>query len=226
MLGDLFYQLGVTLGGLGDRLRGKGGAGATGGREVAVYDPETGDVYDIDDPGEAGAGDAAQAGESALVAAAGAWLVARLLKPKPVSWPRVILAGIAATALADLVGRAMEDGAAPGRRPYADDPEELLARLGAGVAVAAGYASLLYARLPGSPLFRGLTFGALEVAAAPRGGLVRMASEAPGIKFPLQALALPVDEDAGPLSHLAYGLGLGLFYRYHVDEGDDDGDDE
>jgi hypothetical protein len=219
VLGDLLYQLGSILGSLGGLVTGEAGtAFDNGGREVAVYDTETGEVHG----GETGDGvDPGQAMAGALTA----WLVARLLRPREVSWPRVILAGIAATALADLVGRSVEDeDAAPGT-PYAEDPEELMARFAAGVAVAAGYASLLYPRLPGSPLFRGLTFGALEMAAAPRGGLAALASSTPGIRYPLQALALPVDEDAGPLSHVAFGLGLGLFYRYGAARHDDEGDD-
>lgn len=219
MSGDMFYQLGATLGGLGARLRGKGGAATGGGREVAVYDPEpedgTEDGVDVDQ-------EAVQTAGSAVVAAVVAWVVARLLRPRPVSWPRVIAAGVAATALADLAGRFLEERPGLGRIPYADEPEELLARFGAGVAVTAGFASLLYPRLPGPPLLRGLAFGGLEVLAAPRGGLARLAAAAPGVKYPLQALALPVDEDAGPLSHVAFGLGLGLVYRYHEDGDQDD----
>jgi hypothetical protein len=104
----------------------------------------------------------------------------------------------------------------------ADDPEAMLRRLGGGVAVAAGYASLLYPRLPGSPLVRGLAFGALEVAAAPTGGLVRMAGDVPGLRFPLQALAVPEEEGRGPIAHMAFGLGLGLLYRYDEDEEQED----
>jgi hypothetical protein len=206
VLGDLFYQLGHTLGGLDARLQGKAGAasGSAAGR-IDVDDAESGDREAETEPEEVL--------EHALIGAAGTWLATRLLRPKPVSWPRVVLAGIAATALADLIGRTFDDETTPGRKPYAATPEEMLARFGAGVAIAAGYAALLYPRIPGSPLFRGLTFGALEIAAAPRGGLVRMASAAPGLRYPLQALATPIDEDAGPLAHLAFGLGLGLFYR-------------
>lgn len=213
MLGDLFHRLGTAIGELEARIQGNGG-----GREVAVYDPETGDVHDLGD-------DATDtAANAALVALAG-WLVSRLLRPRPVSWPRVVTAGVAAGVLAEVVGRAVEESPEPGREPHAEGAEELLARLSAGVAVAAGYAALLYPRLPGPPLARGLAFGALEVLAAPRGGLVRLATDAPGVKFPLQALALPVDEDAGPLSHLAFGLGLGLFYRYDPDADDESDDD-
>lgn len=201
MLGDLFNRAGAAIGTLEAQLRGAV-PGQRAPREVGVE------------------GSDGETMEHAAMAAAGAWLASRLLKPRSVSWPRVVLAGVAATLLADMVGRAGEDRREPGSPPYADDPEELLARLGAGVAIAAGYAALVYPRIPGPPLLRGLAFGALEIAAAPRGGLVRLATEAPGVKFPLQTLALPIDEDAGPLSHLAYGLGLGLLYRY--DGGGDD----
>jgi hypothetical protein len=118
----------------------------------------------------------------------------------------------------------LEDHPGPGRLPYAEDPDELATRLGAGIAVAAGYAAIVYPRLPGPPLLRGLAFGALEIAATPRGGLVRLAAKAPGIRFPLQALAMPVDEDAGPLSHLAYGLALGLLYHDGRDEPEEEED--
>jgi hypothetical protein len=219
VLGDLFYHLGAALGGLGAQLPGKHSA-ATGHSDLdaGLYDPETGNVADLEND-EAGLG---HAGE--LVAgAAGAWLVARVLRPGPVSWTRVVIAGIAATFLADLAARTLDDGRGgkgasdPAGRPAGDaagdDPETLLRRYGAGIALSAGYASLLYPRLPGPPLLRGLAFGALEVAASPRGGLVRLAAETPGLRFPLQGLAVPPDDDAGPLAHLAFGLGLGLFYR-------------
>lgn len=209
MLGDLFNRAGAAIGTLEAQLRGAV-PGPRAPREVGIEDSDHADHADTI--------------EHAAMAAGAAWLASRLLRPRPVSWPRVVLAGVAATLLADMVGRAGEDRREPGSPPFADDPEELLARLGAGVAIAAGYAAVVYPRIPGPPLLRGLAFGALEIAAAPRGGLVRLAAEAPGVKFPLQTLALPIDEDAGPLSHLAYGLGLGLLYRYGGD-GDDDGDE-
>ena len=214
MLGDLFHRLGSAIGTLEAQMR-SGGHGI-GGREVAVYDTGNGGTRDLDQ-------DVEETAANVMLAAVAGWILSRVFRPRPVSWPRVVLAGAAATIVADLVGRFGEDAPEPGREPFAEDPEELLGRLGAGIAMAAGYASLLYPRLPGPPLLRGLAFGALEVAAAPRGGLVGVASEAPGIRFPLQALALPVDEDAGPMSHMAYGLGLGLLYRY--DDGSESDDD-
>lgn len=213
MLGDLLYRLGATVGTLEAQILGPDGGRGAARREVAVYEADTGEVHDLDDDGS-------DTIENAALAALVAWLLSRIFRPRDVSWPRVVFAGIAATALADLVGRARDDSPAPGRLPYAEDPEELMGRFGAGIAITAGYAALLYPRIPGPPLFRGLAFGALEIAAAPRGGLVRLATEAPGLKFPLKTLALPIDEDASPISHLAFGLALGLLYRYDVDEED------
>lgn len=203
MTGDLFYRIGAALGTVDQQLRNVRAGMPQSAREVAVYDPENGDDPD----------DGSDTLEDVALTAAGAWLASRLLKPKPVSWTRVVFAGLAATALTDMFGRTADD-AEPGELPYAADPEELMGRLGAGIAIAAGYAALIYPRLPGPPLLRGLAFGALEIAAAPRGGLVRLASSAPGVKFPLQTIAAPIDEDASPLSHLVFGTALGLFYRY------------
>lgn len=210
MLGDLFKRLGTTMGTFEAQLRGPTDGGA-------FYDPESGEVHDLHDLHEVHESETIQ---NAALAAAGAWLFSRVFRPRDVSWPRVVVAGVAATLLADLVGRLGPQSPVAGREPYADDPEELMARLGAGVAMAAGYAALLYPRIPGPPLVRGLAFGALEIAAAPKGGLVRLATEAPGVKFPLQSMALPIDEDAGPLSHLTFGLALGMLYRYDLEHDD------
>lgn len=213
MLGDFFYQLGAAVGGVGSHLPGKPGA-----EPDAIHHTEP--EY-LDHPGEP----LGHAGELAA-GAAGAWLLGRVLRPRPVSWIRVALAGVAATLLADLAARALEPDRPQRRLDLADDPEAALRHFGGGVAVAAGYASLLYPRLPGSPLVRGLAFGALEVAAAPNGGLVRMAAKIPGLRFPLQPLAVPAEEGRGPIAHMAFGLGLGLLYRYERDDDLDEDDDE
>ncbi|HUG40721.1 MAG TPA: hypothetical protein VMM12_09555 [Longimicrobiales bacterium] len=210
MFGDLFYRLGQVLGGLEKEVRDREGA-----------------VPAEDGPDEApreGASDRSVA-TAAILSTAAAWLASMLLRPKPVSWPRVILAGAGGALLADLVGRVQDGAQTPGRLPYADDPMELLGRVSAGIGVAAGYASIVYPRLPGPPLFRGLAFGALEVAAAPRGGFAGLSAQAPGLWYPLQALALPVDEDASPLALLAFGLVLGMLYR-GVSPGDEEWDEE
>lgn len=210
MLGDLFYHLGAAVGGLGAQLSGKPGAEtAYGGPGVGLRDTDDDELGDVDDVGPHALG---HTGE--LVAgAAGAWLVTRVLRPGPVSWTRVVIAGVAATFLADLAARTLDGRRSARTAPADDDAQALFQRFGAGIAIAAGYASLLYPRLPGPPLLRGLAFGVFEVAAASRGGLVRMAAETPGLRFPLQGLALPLNDDAGPAAHMAFGLGLGLFYR-------------
>jgi len=213
VLGELFNQLGHAIGTVEAHMRGGGGA-RRGPREIAIYDPESGDGHDLDDGLD---DEPSETLENLALTAGGAWILSRLLRPRDVSWTRVILAGLAATAVADLVGRT-EKTPDSGRLPFARDTDELMARLGAGVAIAGGYAALLYPRIPGPPLFRGLAFGALEILAAPRGGLMGIAAATPGVKFPLQALAMPVDEDAGPLSHLAFGVTLGMLYRYDHEE--------
>jgi hypothetical protein len=198
--------LGTAMGGVGSHLPGKHGA-----------EPDPDHDGDPDELlGHAG---------GLAAGAAGAWLLARILRPRPVSWTRVVVAGVAATILADLAARTFEPDASRRRHSLADDPEAALRHFGAGVAVAAGYASLLYPRLPGSPLVRGLAFGAMEVAAASNGGLVRLASQVPGLRFPLQPLAEPAGEGRGPIAHMAFGLGLGLLYRPEDDD-DLDADDE
>lgn len=155
--------------------------------------------------------------DSVLAAVVGLGLGA-LLRPRRVSWPRVVVSGIGATVLADAVARASGPPSVERDRAYSEDPDALLVRLGSGVALAAGYASLLYTRLPGSPLAKGLILGAMEIAAAPHGGLVRIATDAPGLRFPLKDLAIPLDDDAGPLANLAFGVTLGLLYRPAIDD--------
>ena len=208
MIGDLFYRLG-TLAGAG----------------LGVIDrPDDGPADDPDSPdGGASASDDPEDGDllvHSILGAAAGWAVKKALNPRSVSWPRVVVAGIGATVLADVIARALGPDADDRARPRDDDPDALLIRLGSGIAMAAGYASILYPRLPGSPLTKGLIFGAMEIAAAPHGGLVRVASDTPGLKFPLKDLAVPVDDDAGLLADVAFGVGLGLLYR--PDLGDDE----
>ncbi len=159
--------------------------------------------------------------DSILAAAAG-WLVSRLLRPKKVSWPRVVVAGLGATVLSDVVARALGPESEDPFLAYDEDPDALLVRLAAGVAMAAGYAALLYPRLPGPPLAKGLIVGAMEMGAAPHGGLIRVATETPGLKFPLSDLAAPGDGGTDPLANVAFGVALGLLYRPDLFAGRDD----
>lgn len=149
--------------------------------------------------------------EEALKDAAETWFVSRILRPRHISWPAVLFAGLTATALSDLVAYYTD----PERRfPYDDDAEELVARYGAGIASTAAYAAVLYPRLPGTPVTRGLTFGLLDVVTEPEGGIIAIARRvAPQLRFPLKPFAMPVNEDAGALARMAFGLALGLFYR-------------
>jgi len=149
--------------------------------------------------------------QDAMKGAAETWLVRRVLKPRSISWPAVLFAGLAATALSDTVSFFT----VPGRpSPYDEKPENLIARYGAGIATTAAYAAVLYPRLPGRPLTRGFLFALLDVVTEPEGGLIALGRWlVPELHFPLKPFALPVNEDAGPMARLAFGLGLGLFYR-------------
>lgn len=236
MLGDIFYSVGTLAGRaiatVEHRLRatdparngsGSDDAGQPDSGPASERSP-TGDGPRLDSSGDP---DDSRDGEllvNAVIGSATAWVVKKLLRPRSVSWPRVVVAGIGATFLADLTGRALGASDPDRDRAYAADPDALLVRFGAGIAMAAAYAALLYPRLPGSPLTRGVIFGAMEIAAAPHGGLVRVATDTPGLKFPLKDLAVPIDEHAGPLEALAFGVSLGLLYQ--PDLGDHDGHED
>ena len=201
MIGDLFYRLGTFAG---------TGLGLVEGR-IPDDDPERPESPADADSRDSDDGDLLV---NTVVGAAAAWVVKTVLHPRSVSWPRVVIAGVGATILAEAVDRAV-------REPDPDaehDPDAVLIRLGAGIALAAGYASVLYPRLPGSPLTKGLIFGAMEVAASPHGGLVSVATDTPGLKFPLEDLAVPIDDRHGPLANVAFGVALGLLYRPDLDD--------
>lgn len=145
--------------------------------------------------------------------AAAGWLLARCLRPAPVSWPRVVLAGVTGTAACQLT-EYLERRLRGQEPPRPEGMAEAVARYAAGVANAAAYASLLYPRLPGRPLTRGLLFGMLEAAAMPAGGTIPLLRRlAPGLSFPLADLAMEPGPGAGPAAHLAFGLGVGVLYR-------------
>lgn len=221
MLGDLAYRIGTLVGtGVGAVERGLPEATADPSNPSepsdAVNPSDAPSPSDGSKPlGPLPGGDAADGAElvNAILGGVAAWTVKKVLRPRPVSWPRAVVAGIGATVMADAVGRALGPTSPARERAYAEDPDALLVRIGSGVATAMGYAALLYPRIPGSPLTRGLVFGAMKVAAAPHGGLVRVATETPGLKFPLKDLAVPTDDDTDPLPNLAFGLALGILYR-------------
>lgn len=207
VLGSFFYSLGYLIEEAGDLVSRppRGARGADAGP-----DPWSGDG-DAPDAGDA-------PGPPDLLALAGttvgSWVLARVLRPGPVSWPRAIVAGIAATALAQAID-VVERGAS-GATDEDDDPSraDTAARYVAGVATAVAYASLIYPRIPGPPLVRGLAFGAIEAATLASGGvLATLRQISPRLSFPLSSLTLPGAAGSSPAANLAFGLGLGLFYR-------------
>ena len=214
MLGDLAYRVGTAIGtGLGTIEAQIGASSNAANPSNAAAD----DSADVADGNGAGSGDGDLLVDSVLGAVAG-WTVKKLLRPRSVSWPRVVVAGIGATVLSDMVGRALGPPSEERDRAYEEDPDALLVRIAAGIALAAGYAAILYPRLPGSPLTRGAIFGAMDIAAAPHGGLVRVATDTPGLKFPLKDLAVPIDQRVGPLANLTFGLAVGVLYRPGSDD--------
>ncbi len=149
--------------------------------------------------------------EDAFKDATETWLMSRVLKPRPVSWPAVLFAGLAATAVSDAVAY-LTDPTRPS--PMDEDPEDLMARYSAGIASTSAYAAVFYPRIPGSPLTRGAVYGLLDMVTEPEGGIVELTRRfAPKLRFPLKPFALPVNREAGPLARMAFGLALGLFYR-------------
>jgi len=164
------------------------------------------DAYtDLDDYAE---DDGIRAGAALSTLAAG-WALSRLVRPHPINWPRAILAGAAATALADLVGSI---GRGSDRRTPFPPTAEDLPRYAAGIATAAAYAAQIYPRLPGSPLTRGLIFGAVEAAVRENGGTIGMIQRyAPQLRLPLASLANYAAPRRSALASLAFGVGLALY---------------
>lgn len=153
----------------------------------------------------------------AIAAMAGGFALRLLLRPRPVNWPRAIFAGVAGTACADLTSallvRFENEADAADSPPWCNDPAEIIARYLSGVARAAAFGAIVYPRVPGLPMTRGLLFGLVDAASAEAGGAIELLKDlAPGLRLPLANLHSPL-EAQGPLPHLAYGLGVGLIYR-------------
>lgn len=208
LIGELFYRVGYAAGQIESYMsRAEGAEDA----EAPARPPRRQRPRPRPPEPQGEDGELREQMEDALKDAAETWFVSRVLRPRSVSWPGVLFAGLVATALSDVVAFFTD----PDRpRPLDEDPEDLMARYGAGIASTAAYAALLYPRLPGSPLTRGVVFGLLDVVTEPEGGIVATARRfAPQVRFPLKPFALPVNEEAGPLARLAFGVALGLFYR-------------
>lgn len=169
-------------------------------RAADVERADSSGASDLPDPGR---------GAAAIGGTAATWVLARLLRPHPVHWPRAITAGLAGTALLDLASRVEKPRAAQQPPPLSADGA--LRYLG-GITTAAAYAAFVYSRLPGSPAVRGLLFGAAEAAASAEGGALALLRRlSPGIAYPLEWLSPPTLPATGPLARLAFGLGLALY---------------
>jgi hypothetical protein len=218
VLGDLFYHLGTAVGGLAPSVRQgrcrtcRPRCGST--TPAGVYDPETGAGWTWKH--EAGTRPRRRAGGGR-----GRRLARGPGPPtRPVSWTRVVIAGSPPHSWptwppAPWTTVAADGGAERPHRPTrGDDPEAPPATLRrrhcrfrrlrvAPLSAPAGPAAPARSgvRRPGGG---GFAAGAAWCAWPPK----RPACGSPSRDWPSR-----MDDDAGPLSHLAFGLGLGLFYR-------------
>ncbi|HEX6939947.1 MAG TPA: hypothetical protein VF158_11085 [Longimicrobiales bacterium] len=207
---NVFYAIGYALG--ETEARRAGGATPPGPAEPVPAGAEAEAGTHAAEPSPAprsGAPGAPGPAAGAALGAATAWLLSRLLRPRRVHWPRALLAGLAGTLLVELAdGIERRLGIVPADAPRPDGP----LRLAAGLAAAAAYASVLYPRLPGDPRTRALIFAALEAAATRSGGTFAVLRRlSPQIAIPAEALAPAVAPARGPLSAVAFGLGLVLY---------------
>lgn len=211
VLDNVFYTIGYALGEAESRLAGATARGGEAGSGPEAEDEDIGATRSSTVEAEATSPRSAPSDVTgaALGAAAAAWLLARVLRPRPVRWPRAILAGVAGSVLAaaaELIDRRL--GTVPPEAPAMDGS----VRLAAGIASAAAYASLLYRRLPGSPATRGLIFGAIEAATRPVGGTFSFLRRlSPHVAIPFETLASTFTPARGPISAVAFGIGLGLY---------------
>lgn len=149
---------------------------------------------------------AAVAGGGAMVTAAlRAWRPRH--RPGPIRLVRAGAAG-AGAAVVRMLFRHVTGLDRPG-----EDPDPLRPIL-AGTARGLVYASVVEPRLPGPPVLRGATYGALEFAAAPWGGLEGLLDTIPPHRrVPFLAALLDARDDDPSLSgHLLFGVVLASLY--------------
>jgi hypothetical protein len=170
------------------------------------------------------------AGSLAATTAVGA-LVAYLLRPHKVNWPRAILAGTIGTLLYDAETvvesrlRQRKFGTRPGAGgfPPLGDIRAHLGRYAAGIGMAGFYAQFLYGRLPGPPVVQGAVYGLLESATRGWGGPVallnRLSPEIPVPSGYTHGIAHGTETAfERARRHLLFGAALGLVYRNDSDE--------
>jgi len=122
---------------------------------------------------------------------------------------RAGMAGAVAAFLAELARPALT-----GKHPKTPLEEEITDVLLAGAGRGLLYAALVEPRIPGPPILQGLTYGGLEYALMPWGGLGELAgSKAPQGKIPaLSVLLKDRGADEQLVEHIAFGVALALLY--------------
>ena len=215
---NVWYQVGYAL----QRARG-GGPGADSAAEVRPEErpkaraPERVDAGEPASPAPADSTSLTPLVEKALALAAvtgGGALVTAALRvwrprhqPGPISLVRAGAAGAGAAVVRMLfrhvTGTVQQGEAADPLRPIL-----------AGTARGLVYASVLEPRLPGPAVLRGATYGALEYAAAPWGGLEGLLDTIPPHRrVPFLAALLDARDDDPSLSgHLLFGVVLASLY--------------
>ncbi len=123
---------------------------------------------------------------------------------------RAGMAGAAAAFLAEILRPALTGGES--ESSLEDDLTDILLS-GAGRGLI--YAAIVEPRIPGPSLLRGSTYGALEWALTPWGGLEELAgTAAPHRKIPVLSVLLQGrKEEEDLLEHLAFGIALALLYE-------------
>jgi hypothetical protein len=236
-LNEVLYRLGYTgarIQGVIDDLRETAASLGNDGPDAAAAAPRRDDAPRPETPREDGAAGGLGGPLGSLVAttAAGA-LLAQVLRPRRVNWPRAVLAGTIGTLMYDVetvvdarrLGRNFGTRAALRRLLLSADLRTQLGRLAAGIGMAGFYAGFLHGRLPGPPLLQGLLFGALESGTRRWGGSAALFGRlAPEIPIPAAyTRGIERGDETTPeriRRHLVFGLVVGLVYR---GKGDGDG---
>jgi len=119
-------------------------------------------------------------------------------------------AGAAASFLAEIIRPALS-GEASSHSLEEDLTEILLSGAGRGLL----YAAIVEPRIPRPAILQGTTYGALEYALSPWGGLEELAgAAAPHRKIPVLSVLLKNrGEEEQFLEHLAFGIALALLYE-------------
>jgi hypothetical protein len=213
---DRLVRAGIVLA----QLRGLADAGSSADRDQRPLPPR-----DRTTPSEvpASPGDGALAG--LIGGAASSALIAQIVRPRRVHWPRAVLAGVLGTLAydAETVVRSVRAERKFGTRSAAAAGVVRAltrvegARLAAGVGMAGFYAAFVHRRLPGPAVVHGLAYGAAEALTRGWGGPAGLlARVAPGVRVPAatgRGLARPED---GPIErftrHLAFGATLAVIY--------------